>query len=76
GYVKGVQTIISEILDEAKKIAPALDKGDVTLRVNPEIAKVLKSTKNDFLQEIEETLNRTVMVKSDAALHQEKFDLA
>ncbi|MFN0170052.1 MAG: Rne/Rng family ribonuclease, partial [Bryobacteraceae bacterium] len=41
GYVKGVQTIISEILDEAKKIAPALDKGDVTLRVNPEIAKVL-----------------------------------
>ena len=46
------------------------------LRVNPEVAKVLKSNQNTFLQEIEEILGRTVMVKSDPLLHQEKFDLA
>jgi hypothetical protein len=28
------------------------------------------------LQEIEEILGRTVLVKSDPLLHQEKFDLA
>jgi hypothetical protein len=46
------------------------------VRVNPEVAKVLKSNSNDFLQELEEILGRTVMVKSDPLLHQEKFDLA
>ena len=76
GYVKSVQTVIGEILQEAQKIAKTLDGPDVMLRVNPEVAKVLKSNQNDFLQEIEETLGRTVMVKSDAMLHQTKFDLA
>jgi len=76
GYIKSVQTVIGEILQEAQKIARALDSSDVTLRVNPEVAKVLKSSQNSYLQEIEETLGRTVLVKSDPLLHQEKFDLA
>jgi Ribonuclease G/E len=49
---------------------------DVMLRVSPEVAKLLKSNQNTYLQELEEVLGRTVMVKSDALLHQEKFDLA
>jgi hypothetical protein len=44
--------------------------------VNPEVAKVLKSNKNDNLQELEQILGRTVLVKSDPLMHQEKFDLA
>ncbi|MGO4885200.1 MAG: Rne/Rng family ribonuclease [Bryobacteraceae bacterium] len=76
GYVKSVQTVIGEILVEAQKIARALEGGSVMLRVNPEVAKVLKSNQNSFLQEIEEILGRTVLVKSDPLLHQEKFDLA
>ena len=76
GYVKSVQTMIGEILQEAQKVAGTLERGDVTLRVHPEIAKLLKSNKNDFLQEIEQVLGRTVLVKSDPLMHQEKFDLA
>jgi Rne/Rng family ribonuclease len=76
GYVKSVPTVITEIIEEARKIAGALEKADVTLRVNPEVAKVLKSTRNDYLQEIEDTLGRQVVIKSDPLLHQEKFDLA
>ncbi|MGA2740577.1 MAG: Rne/Rng family ribonuclease [Bryobacteraceae bacterium] len=76
GYVKSVQTVIGEILVEAQKIARAVEGNDVMLRVNPEVAKVLKSNQNSYLQEIEEILGRTVLVKSDALLHQEKFDLA
>jgi ribonuclease G len=76
GYVKSVPTVITEIIEEARKIAGAIDKEDVTLRVNPEVAKVLKSTRNDYLQEIEDTLGRQVVIKSDPLLHQEKFDLA
>ena len=68
--------LIGEILTEAQKIARAVEPGDVTLRVNPDVAKVLKSNQNAYLQEIEETLKRNVIVKSDPQLHQERFDLA
>jgi hypothetical protein len=40
------------------------------------VAKLLKSNQNSYLQEMEEILGRTVIVKSDPLLHQEKFDLA
>jgi len=76
GYVKSVQTVIGEILQEAMKVAKALEGEDVVLRVHPEVAKVLKSNRNDYLQEIEQILGRNVMVKSDIQMHQEKFDLA
>jgi ribonuclease G len=76
GYVKSVQTVIGEILIEAHKMAKLVDGSDVMLRVHPEVAKVLKSNQNDFLQEVEETLGKNVMVKSDPLLHQTKFDLA
>jgi ribonuclease G len=76
GYVKSVQTVVGEILQEAQKVASVLERGDVTLRVHPEVAKLLKSNKNDYLQELEQILGRTVLVKSDALMHQEKFDLA
>ena len=76
GYVKSVQTTISEILVEAQKIARGIDSQDVVLRVHPEVAKVLKASNNHFLEEIEEILGRPVLVTGDATLHTEKFDLA
>src|ERR1700741_47566 len=76
GYVKSPQTVVSEILVEAQKIARAVDTKDVMLRVSPEVARLLKSNQNSYLQEIEEILSKPVMVKSDPLLHQEKFDLA
>jgi ribonuclease G len=76
GYVKSPQTVVGEILQEANKIARAVEGKDVMLRVNPEVARLLKSNQNTYLQELEEILGRTVIVKSDQLLHQEKFDLA
>jgi ribonuclease G len=76
GYVKSPQTVVSEILVEAQKIARAVDTKDVMLRVSPDVAKLLKSNQNTYLQEIEEILGKPVIVKSDPLLHQEKFDLA
>jgi ribonuclease G len=76
GYVKSPQTVVGEILQEAQKIARAVEGKDVMLRVAPDVAKLLKSNQNTYLQELEEILGRTVIVKSDHQLHQEKFDLA
>jgi len=75
GYVKSVDTVIAELLQEAQKIAKAVEGGDCTLRVNPEVAKVLKSSRNTYLEELEEILGRPVIIHSDPLLQQEKFDL-
>ena len=76
GYVKSVQTIVGEILQEAHKIATAVEGKDVLLRVHPDVAKLLKSNHNRYLEELEDILRRPVLVRSDPALHHEKFDLA
>jgi ribonuclease G len=75
GYVKSVQTIVSEILQEAGKIVNAIEGKDVMLRVHPDVAKYLKSNQNKSLEEIEEVLRRPVLVKADPLLHHEKFDM-
>jgi ribonuclease G len=76
GYIKSVQTVVSEILVEARKMAKSVEGKDVMLRVHPDVAKVLKSHQNKYLEELEEVLRRPVLVKSDPQLHHEKFDLA
>jgi ribonuclease G len=76
GYVKSVQTVVGDVLMEAQKIAPALEGKDAVLRCNPEVAKVLKSKDNQYLEELEEILGRPVLVSSDVQIHLEKFDLA
>ena len=78
GHVKSTSTVVAEILTEATKMRKVFDDkdGNVVLRVNPEVGKLLKNNRNQFLQEIEETLGRAVLVKSDPQLHQSKFDLA
>src|SRR5437868_10012172 len=62
GYVKSPQTVVGEILQEAHKIARAVEGKEVMLRVNPEVAKLLKSNQNTYLQEMEEILGRMVLV--------------
>lgn len=76
GYVKSVTTVIGEILTEAAKYAKVVDTPNVVLRVHPDVAKELKSTENDFLDELEELLGRPVVVMPDSVLHPEKFDMA
>jgi len=76
GYIKSVQTVVSEILAEARKMAGSVEGKEVVLRVHADVAKVLKSHQNKYLEELEEVLRRPVLIKSDSQLHHEKFDLA
>ena len=75
GYVKSVTTICNEIYVEMRKIAKHLEHEDVMLRVNPDVAKELKGNNGRLLNEMEELTKRTIIVKSDPALHQEQFDI-
>ncbi|HEX6879460.1 MAG TPA: Rne/Rng family ribonuclease, partial [Terriglobales bacterium] len=75
GFVKSPVTVANEIFVEMKKVRKQVEKDDVILRVNPEVAKELKTNNGKRIQELEELVGRTVLVKSDGQLHQEQFDI-
>ena len=75
GMVKSPITVCNDIYIEMRKMHKHLDRGDVMLRVHPEVVKALKSTTSRWLQEMEEMVGRTILVKSDPSLHPEQFDV-
>ena len=75
GMVKSPVTVCNDIYIEMRKMHKHLDKGDIMLRVNPEVVKQLKSGSGKWLQEMEEMSGKTILVKSDPSLHPEQFDI-
>ncbi len=75
GMVKSPVTICNDIYVEMKKMAKHLDRGDVMLRVHPDVVKQLKAPSTHWLQELEEMCGKTILVKSDPSLHPEQFDI-
>jgi ribonuclease E len=75
GMVKSPITVCNDIYIEMRKMQKHLDRGDVMLRVNPEVVKQLKSPGTKWLQEMEEMVGKTILVKSDPSLHPEQFDI-
>jgi len=75
GMVKSAVTVCNDIYMEMRKMQKHLDRGDVMLRVNPEVVKQLKSPSAKWLQEMEEMVGKTILVKSDPTLHPEQFDI-
>jgi ribonuclease G len=75
GMVKSPVTVCNDIYIEMRKMQRHLDRGDVMLRVNPEVVKQLKSPGTRWLQEMEEMVGKTILVKSDPSLHPEQFDI-
>lgn len=74
GMIKSVTTVCNEIYVEIRKMSRHFER-DVMLRVNPEVAKALKSNGGKWMQEMEELTKRTILVKSDPLLHPEHFDI-
>ena len=75
GMVKSPITVCNEIYTELRKMQKHFERGDVLLRVHPEIVKTLKTNNGKWLSELEEMIGRTIIVKSDPALHPEQFDI-
>ena len=79
GLIKSPQTICYELLEEARRLAKALngdsDNKQVTLRINPDVAKALRTSEKDVMIEIEDYLG-PIDITSDPTIHQEQFDFA
>jgi ribonuclease G len=75
GMVKSPTTVCNEIYTELRKMKKHFESADVLLRVNPETVKVLKANSGSWLTEFEELTGRNILIKSDATLHPEQFDI-
>jgi ribonuclease G len=79
GLVKSPQTICYELLEDARRLAKEFngdkDNKQVTLRINPDVAKALRSSERDVMIEIEDYLG-PIDITSDPTIHQEQFDFA
>ncbi|MGD0800701.1 MAG: Rne/Rng family ribonuclease [Terracidiphilus sp.] len=75
GMVKSPTTVCNEIYTELRKMKKHFESADVLLRVNPETVKVLKANNGSWLTEFEELVGKNILVKSDATLHPEQFDI-
>jgi ribonuclease G len=79
GLIKSPQTICYELLEEARRLAKNINgesgNKQVTLRINPDVAKALRSSERDVMIEIEDYLG-PIDITSDPGIHQEQFDFA
>ena len=79
GLIKSPQTVCYELLEQARTLGKAMNGSrgvkQTTLRIHPEVAKALRTTEKDVLNEIEEYLG-PVDITSDVSVHQEQFDFA
>jgi len=75
GWVKSVATVCHEIMGEVRKMAAHIEGKVLNLRVNPEVAKALKSRDGRFISELESLTHKDVVVRSDPTVHQERFEI-
>jgi ribonuclease G len=75
GWIKSAVTVCYEILEEVKKMAHEIEGDTVTLRVNPEVVRILRSREGLLTAEIEKLTGKDLVIKSDSSVHQERFEI-
>jgi Ribonuclease G/E len=56
-------------------MASQIESKVMTLRVNPEVAKALKSREGALVSELESLTHKDVIIKSDPVVDQERFEI-
>ncbi len=75
GMVKSIPTLCYEIQTEARKMAPEVEAGSLTLRVHPEISKALKTRESSLMEELEKWTKKSIIIQADPTLHWEQYDI-
>jgi ribonuclease G len=76
GLVKSVATTCYSIYNELEKMKTRGNgRGEVMIRVHPDVARALRETESSVLDEIRQRLRRDVAVKSDPSLHIEHYNI-
>jgi Rne/Rng family ribonuclease len=76
GLVKSVATTCYSIYHEVERMRSDVDgRGDVMIRVHPDVARALRESESGVIEEIRNVLRREIIVKSDPTLHIEHYNI-
>jgi len=76
GMVKSIATTCHNIYYEIEKMRKHLDdRGDLMIRVHPDVARALRESEACVIEELGHLLRRDVIVKSDPTMHIEHYNI-
>jgi ribonuclease G len=76
GMVKSISTTCHSIFHEVEKMRGMIDdRMELTIRVHPDVARALRETESNVIEELRHIMRRDVIVKADPALHIEHFNI-
>jgi ribonuclease E len=76
GMVKSVATTCHNIYHEIEKMRSYMDeRSELMIRVHPDVARALRETESNVIEELRHILSRDVIIKSDPTLHIEHFNI-
>jgi ribonuclease G len=76
GMVKSIATTCYGIYHEIEKMRNHFDsRSEVMIRVHPDVARALRESESNVVEEIRHLLRRDVTIKSDPTLHIEHFNI-
>jgi ribonuclease G len=76
GMVKSIATTCYSIYHEIEKMASYMDENaELMIRVHPDVARALRESESNVVEEIRHITRRDVMIKADPTLHIEHFNI-
>jgi len=75
GRIKSLPTVCLEIRREVLAVAEGGEGGQVAVIVHPEISRYLQGPFRDLLQELEEVHRLQLVVRENAQLHRDQFEI-
>ncbi len=75
GYVKSKTTVCAEILRRIRRDGATFSADGLVVTCNPEIADLLVTVEQSYLEEMEKRLQKRIIVAAKKRFHVEKFEL-
>jgi Rne/Rng family ribonuclease len=76
GMVKSIATTCYSIYHEIEKMRDFVDEhSELMIRVHPDVARALRESESNVINEIRHLLRREVIIKADPTLHIEHFNI-
>jgi Rne/Rng family ribonuclease len=76
GMVKSIATTCYSIYHEIEKMRETMDdRSELMIRVHPDVARALRESESNVIEEIRHILGRDVLIKADPSLHIEHFNI-
>ena len=75
GYIKSAVTVCYEIFREIRRVAPSSKEKKVMVSANPVVTDLLFDEERMTVDELEVEFKKKIIIKADASLHQEQYDI-